>query len=140
MPITNTMATNMLTQLQYARSTGTKAVRYLALFTSDPVDSDGAVVSGAAELTGGAYTRLRLDGNEITISDNQATVSAQPWFTATANVTGTPSHAAICTASSKQSGNGDVLWSGALTAGNVAILSGTVVSVAAQNFVFQITR
>lgn len=132
MSITKALVTAMLEDEAAFEST-----RYLALFVDDPVTAAGDR-QAATELSGGSYSRLAIAASEVAVANGVATVDAQSWFTANANVTGDPGFAVLCSGSSA-TGSPDttVLWSVPLSPDIAEILNGTVVSVQANAIQFR---
>ena len=112
MPTTNAGATLMLQPMRGA--TVAAATKYLALYVGDPT-------SGGTEVTGTGYARLERSTTQISITNNELSVSMGEWDDSADVSWGTPDYVALMSALT----GGNVLFYGLLSPAITEIVAGT---------------
>ena len=113
MPTTNAGATLMLQPMRGA--TVAAATKYLALYVGDPT-------SGGTEVTGTGYARLERTTTQISITNNELSVSMGEWDDSADVSWGTPDYVALMSALT----GGNVLFYGLLSPAITEIVAGTL--------------
>ena len=112
MPTTNAGATLMLQPMRGA--TVAAATKYLALYVGDPT-------SGGTEVTGTGYARLERSTTQISITNNELSVTMGEWDDSADVSWGTPDYVALMSALT----GGNVLFYGLLSPALTEIVAGT---------------
>ena len=112
MPTTNAGATLMLQPMRGALVAA--ATKYLALYVGDPT-------SGGTEVTGTGYARLERSTTQISITNNELSVTMGEWDDSADVSWGTPDYVALMSALT----GGNVLFYGLLSPAITEIVAGT---------------
>ena len=112
MPTTNAGATLMLQPMRGALVAA--ATKYLALYVGDPT-------SGGTEVTGTGYARLARSTTQISITNNELSVTMGEWDDSADVSWGTPDYVALMSALT----GGNVLFYGLLSPALTEIVAGT---------------